>query len=581
MTHCLDRLEQRAKEEWESLQSGSPPRILVGSGSCGRSAGSREIADAFRDETGKRGVDCRIIEVGCIGLCYAEPMICVGKPSRPSVFYGNVTRDKAAEIIDSYLIRDDPLPSCALGTLGEDTLPGIPRLSEIPFFNCQKRRVLGNCGLIDPTSINHYLAQGGYRGLARALAMSPGDVIDEVRESGLRGKGGAGFPTWRKWQFSRDARASKKYVVCNGSEGDPGVFSNRVLLESDPHKVLEGMLIAGYAIGAEEGYVYCPADYPLALERLRIALTQMEENQLLGDGILGSSFRFRIQVKVGAGAYICGEESALIECIEGKRGIPRPRPPFPPVSGLWAKPTIVNNVETLAGVTLVLRQGASAFAELGTEGSRGTKVLCLSGAVRHIGTIEVPFGTSLRQIVFDIGGGTFDSRPVKAVQIGGPGGGWLPAALLDVPVDHDSLSGLGASLGSGGVVVIGEDACMVDVARDSLDFAQRECCGQCVPCRLGTKQMFDVVKDITRGRGSLEDLDLLTELAKGVRLGSLCGLGQTAPNPLLSTIRHFRDEYVAHIRDKNCPAGVCTLPDIEPAEPVPAGYAGSVRSAAR
>ena len=577
MTGSLDRLWQRAEEEWKSLRSGPQPRIFVGSASCGRSAGSLEIADTFRHQTRKSGVDWQIVEVGCIGLCYAEPMICVSKPSRPSVYYANVTRDRAAKIIESYLIGDDPLPHYALGTLGEDRIPGIPRLSEIPFFNCQERRVLRNCGSIDPANINHYLANGGYRGLARALEMGPKQVINELRESGLRGKGGAGFPTWRKWEFSREAQASRKYVVCNGSEGDPGVFSNRMLLESDPHAVLEGMLIAGYTIGAEQGYVYCPADYPLVLERLRIALTQMEEKKLLGDGILGSPFGFRIQLKVGAGAYICGEESALIECIEGKRGIPRLRPPFPPVAGLWSSPTIVNNVETLACVTLVLRDGASRFAELGTEGSRGTKILCLSGAVRHIGTIEVALGARLREIVYDIGGGTFDGKPVKAVQIGGPGGGWLPAALLDVPIDHDSLSGLGSSLGSGGVVVIGEDACMVDVARDSLDFAQRECCGQCVPCRLGIKQLFEIVKDIAEGKGSLEDIELLVELAQGIKLGSLCGHGQTAPNPLLSTIRYFRDEYVAHIRDKECPVGVCGWLNIERAEPIPSYHAESVR----
>jgi len=577
LTDSLDRLWQRAKEEWESLQSGPQPRILVGSASCGRSAGSLEIVDTLRHETRKHGVDCHIAEVGCIGLCFAEPMICVSKPSRPSVYYAHMTRGRAAEIIESYLIGDDPLPAYALGTVGDGSIPGIPRLSEMLFFNCQKRRVLRNCGFIDPTNMNHYIANGGYRGLASALEMSPKQVINEIKESGLRGKGGAGFPTWRKWQFSQEAHASKKYVVCNGSEGDPGVFSNRMLLESDPHAALEGMLIAGYTIGAEEGYIYCPADYPLVLERLRIALTQMEEEKLLGDGILGSSFRFRIQLKVGAGAYICGEESALIECIEGKRGIPRPRPPFPPVSGLWASPTIVNNVETLACVTLVLQHGASWFSELGTDGSRGTKVLCLSGAIRHIGTIEVAFGTTLRQIIYDIGGGTYDNKSVKAVQIGGPGGGWLPADLLDVPIDHDSLSGLGSSLGSGGVVAVGEDACMVDVARDSLDFAQRECCGQCVPCRLGTKQLFEIVKDITEGRGSLEDIDLLVELAEGIKLGSLCGLGQTAPNPLLSTIRYFRDEYVAHVRDKKCPAGACTRLDVERAEPVQSYHAGSVR----
>ncbi len=497
-----------------------------------------------------------------MGLCYAEPIACISKPPRPAVCYANVTCDRAVELMESYLIDNDPLPRYALGTLGDARIPGIPRLSETSLFQHQERRVLRNCGLIDPVNINHYIANDGYRGLAGALEMRPEQVIDEMKASGLRGKGGAGFPTWRKWQFSRNARAPKKYIVCNGSEGDPGVFSNKLLLESDPHSILEGMLIAGYAIGAEEGYVYCPADYPLALERLQTAVRQMERNGLLGDGILGSPFRFRIKLKEGAGAYVCGEESALIECIEGKRGIPRPRPPFPPVSGLWNRPTIVNNVETLACVTLVLRDGPLRFAELGTENSKGTKVLCLSGNIRHIGMFEVPFGITLRDVLYEIGGGSYDGKPIKAVLVGGPGGGWLPADSLNVPVDQDLLRDRGAALGSGGIVAVGENACMVDVARHSLDFAQGECCGQCVPGRLGIAQLFEIVKDITEGRGSLGDIDLLVELASGMRLGSLCGLGQTAANPLLSTIRYFRDEYEAHVREKTCPAGVCAGLDI-------------------
>ena len=558
----FDPLRRRATGEWQALQCNTRPRILVGSASCGRSAGSLEIAEAFRQEARRRGVDCHVLEVGCIGLCFAEPIVCVARPCRPTVCYANMTCDRVVELIENYAVNNDPLPGYALGTLGDATIPRIPRLSETSLFHRQERRILRNCGLIDPTNINHYIANDGYRGLARALEMSPRQIIDEMKASGLRGKGGAGFPTWRKWEFSREVRAPKKYVVCNGSEGDPGAFSNKLLLESDPHSVLEGMLIAGYAIGAEEGYVYCPADYPLAVERLRIALRQMDQNGLLGDGILGSSFGFRIKLKEGAGAYICGEESALIECIEGRRGIPRPRPPFPPVSGLWNSPTIVNNVETLACVTLALQHGAPWFAELGTEGSKGTKVFCLSGDIKRIGMFEVPFGTTLRDIIYDLGGGSYDGKRIKAVLVGGPGGGWLPANHLDIPVDHDSLMERGTPLGSGGLVAVGENTCMVDVARHSLDFAQNECCGQCVPGRLGIKQLFEIVKDITEGRGSPGDIDVLIELADGTKLGSLCGLGQTAPNPLLSTIRYFREEYEAHVREKKCPAGVCAGLDI-------------------
>ncbi|MGQ9629772.1 MAG: NADH-ubiquinone oxidoreductase-F iron-sulfur binding region domain-containing protein [bacterium] len=545
MTMNFDDIKRRAKEEWEALQSGRKPLILVGTATCGRSAGSLEVLETFQKESQNRGLDCNIIEVGCIGLCYIEPIVCIIKPSRPGICYGDVTSERAAELIEGYLVNDDPLPRYALGTVGDGSIEGIPDLFQTPVFKPQVRRILRNCGFIDPTNINHYIARGGYGGLVKALEMNPERIIDEVKRSGLRGRGGAGFPTWRKWRFSLDARASKKYVICNGSEGDPGTFSNKLLLESDPHSVLEGMLIAAYTIGAEEGYIYCPAEYPLALKRLKIAIKQMEEYGLLGDNILGSSFSFHIKIKEGAGAYICGEETALIECIEGKRGIPRFRPPYPPVSGLWNNPTIINNVETLACVTLVLQNGADWFAELGTGGSKGTKVFCLSGNVKRGGVIEVPFGITLREMIYDIGGGTFDGKGIKAVQTGGPGGGCLPPSFLDAPVDHDSLLKFGSSMGSGGVVVMDEEVSMVNVARNFLDFAQRESCGQCVPCRLGTKQMLDILEDIAEGRGKPEDIDLLVEMAEGVKLGSLCGLGQTAPNPLLTTIRYFRNEYEA------------------------------------
>lgn len=559
----FDDVRHRAKEEWKALQCSRRPLILVDTATCGRSAGALEVVETFQQESQNRRLDCNIIEVGCLGLCYAEPIVCITKPSRPDICYGDITPQRAVELIEGYLINDDPLPGYALGTIGEGSVDGIPQLFETAVFKPQVRRTLRNCGLIDPTNIDHYLAKDGYSGLIKALNMSPEQIIDEMKRSGLRGRGGAGFPTWRKWQFCKQAKGEEKYLICNGSEGDPGTFSNKLLFESDPHSVLEGMLIAAYTIDAEEGYIYCPAEYPLALERLQIALKQMEEYGLLGDNILGSSFNFHIKIKEGAGAYICGEETALIEYIEGKRGIPRFRPPFPPVSGLWNNPTIINNVETLACVTLILQNGSNWFAELGTEHSKGTKVFSLSGNIQHSGMVEVPLGTTLQEMIYAIGGGTSDGKGIKAVQTGGPGGGCLPPSLMDTPVDHDSLLEFGSSMGSGGVVVMDENTCMVDVARNFLDFSKRECCGACVPGRLGIKQMFEIVKDITEGKGKPEDIELLVELGEAVKTGSLCGLGQTAPNPVLTTIRYFRDEYEAHIKYKRCPASICKamIPD--------------------
>jgi len=542
-----------AKEEWEGLQRSDRPLILVGTATCGRSAGALEVLDTFKKELKNRGIDCNVIEVGCLGLCYAEPLVTIIKPGRPGICYYNVTCPKVVELIEGYLINDDTLSDYALGAIGDETVDGIPELFSIGVLKPQVRRILRNCGLIDPTNINHYIANGGYSGFMKALKLSPEQIIDEVKRSGLRGRGGAGFPTWRKWQFSKEVKVEEKYLICNGSEGDPGTFSNKLLFESDPHSVLEGMLIAAYTVNAERGYIYCPEEYPLALQILRIAIRQAEEYGLLGNNILGSSFNFHIKIKEGAGAYICGEETALIECIEGKRGIPRIRPPFPPVSGLFNKPTIINNVETLACATLVLQNGGQWFAELGNENNRGTKLFCLSGNIKHSGMIEVPFGTTLKEMVYDIGGGASDDKSIKAVQTGGPGGGCLPLRLFDTPVDHDSLLEFGSSMGSGGIIVMDEGICMVDVARTFLDFSQRECCGACVPCRLGIKQMFDIFEDIRQGKGRTEDIDLLVEIGEAVKLGSLCGLGQTAPNPVLTTIRYFRDEYEAHIKYRGCP----------------------------
>ena len=546
-----------AKEEWQALQRSDKPLILVGTATCGRSAGALEVLETFQKELKNRGINCNIIEVGCFGLCYAEPLVTIIKPGRPGICYRNVTGQRAVELIEGYLVNDDSLSDYALGTIGDETVNGIPELFSTDVLKLQVRRILRNCGFIDPANINHYIANGGYSGFIKALKASPEQIIDEVKRSGLRGRGGAGFPTWRKWQFCLEAGGEEKYIICNADEGDPGAFMNRSLLEGDPHSILEGMLIAGCAIGAGQGIIYCRAEYPLALERLKLALKQIEERGLMGDNILGSSFSFRIKIREGAGAFVCGEETALIASIEGKRGMPRARPPFPAISGLWGRPTTINNVETLASVALIFQKSADWFAEHGTSKSKGTKTFALAGKINRTGLIEVPLGTTLKQIVYDVGGGVLDGKKFRAVQTGGPSGGCIPQSLLDTAVDYDSLAEAGSIMGSGGMVVMDEDNCMVDVARYFLDFAQRESCGKCVPCRLGTKQMLDILEDITEGKGRDGDIDLLVELAESVKTGALCGLGQTAPNPVLTTIRYFRDEYDAHINEKRCSAKVC------------------------
>jgi NADH:ubiquinone oxidoreductase subunit F (NADH-binding) len=416
---------------------------------------------------------------------------------------------------------------------------------------------LRNCGVIDPENIDEYIIRGGYQGLKNALNMEPREIINTVKSSGLRGRGGAGFPTGMKWEFAHHSPGEKKYVVCNADEGDPGAFMDRSVLEGDPHAVLEGLAIAGRAIGSDEAYIYVRAEYPLAIRRLRTAIAQAEEYGLLGENILNSGANFKINIKEGAGAFVCGEETALLASIEGERGMPRPRPPFPAVKGLWGKPTCINNVETLANIPLILRNGADWYNAVGTEGSKGTKIFALTGKVNNTGLCEVPMGISLREIVFDIGGGIRGGKNYKAVQIGGPSGGCIPESLLDLPVDFDSLTAAGAMMGSGGMVVMDEDTCMVDLARYFLSFTQRESCGKCTPCREGTKRMLEILERITRGKGEPEDIPRLEKLAKAVKDSSLCGLGQTAPNPVLTTLRYFRDEYEAHIFDRRCPAGLC------------------------
>jgi len=553
----FNQLLKESAEEYNSLFESENPTILIGSATCGKSAGAHEVEAVFKTELEKQEVFAEVIEVGCIGLCYLEPVVTIIKKGMPAIFYGNVTPKLTEQLVKTYIIGNDPMKEHAFGSFGDKIVEGIPELFDIPVMKPQIRRILRNCGLIDPSNIKHYIAREGYSGLKNTLELGPEEVIERVKLSRLRGRGGAGFPTWMKWQFCIDSGEDDRYLICNADEGDPGAFMNRSLLESDPHSVLEGIVIAAYAIGAKEGYIYCRAEYPLALERLKHAISEMKEKGFLGEDILGSGFNFEIKIKEGAGAFVCGEETALIASIEGKRGMPRTRPPFPTTSGLWGKPTVINNVETMASVSLVMQDGYDQFIKYGTIESKGTKTFSLVGNVQNTGLIEVPLGTTLRQVIEEIGGGITDDGTFKAVQIGGPSGGCLPEPFLETKIDYDSLTMAGAIMGSGGLVVMDQNTCMVDVARYFLEFIQNESCGKCIPCRLGTKQMLDILTDITEGKGKSDDLDLLMELAQGVKDGSLCGLGQTSPNPILTTIKYFKNEYDAHINERRCTALLC------------------------
>jgi NADH-quinone oxidoreductase subunit F len=550
----FEEINSRAKSEWKALQKSS--HLLVGTATCGRAAGALDVVDAFNKELTRQGLKVPIIQVGCTGLCYADPLVVISKAGSLRVVYANVTPEIVPRLVEGYVAGDDPCLELALGTLegGGGEAAYIP---ELPRFERELRLLLRHCGSIDPENINHYIASGGYSSLEKALKLSPEKIVDELKKSGLRGRGGAGFPTHLKWELCRKAKSTPKYLVCNADEGDPGAFMDRVVLESDPHQVIEGMIIAGYAIGAEQGYIYVRAEYPLAIERVQIALKQSEELGLLGDNILGSDFSFHIEIAAGAGAFVSGEETALIAAVEGEMSTPRPRPPYPAELGLWDKPTLINNVKTFAYVPLIIDRGAGWFASIGTEGSKGTAVFTLAGKVANAGLAEVPMGTTLRELIYDIGGGIAKDKQFKAVQIGGPSGGCLPETSLDVPIDYDSLREAGSMMGSGGMIVMDEDNCMVDAARFFLDFSTKESCGKCTMCRLGTLQMLCMLEDITAGRGRIEDIDLLLALAEDVKVGSLCGLGKTAPNPVLTTLRYFRDEYEAHILEKRCPARVC------------------------
>jgi len=552
----FNEIQHQAKADWDSAYHGEVPQILIGTATCGRAAGALPVVEAFKRGLARLNAQAKVTEVGCIGLCSLEPLVTIIKPGSFTVCYNNVTPQVVPTLVEGYIQNDDPCLDLALGTIeaGDGGAVYIPELSR---FEHEHRLLLRNCGYIDPGNINHYIANGGYSSLAKALKMEPVAIVEDIKKSGLRGRGGAGFPTGRKWEQCREASGQPKYIICNADEGDPGAFMDRVVLESDPQQVIEGMIIAAYAVGSREGFIYIRAEYPLAIERLKIALEQAKNLRLLGGNILGSGFSFDIEIVQGAGAFVSGAETALIMAIEGRRSMPRPRPPYPSDFGLWGKPTVLNNVKTYAYVPLILDRGADWFSGIGTEGSKGTAVFALAGKMVNTGLAEVAMGTTLHELIFDIGGGIRGDKKFKAVQIGGPSGGCLPEDMLKTPVDFDSLRKAGAIMGSGGVIVMDEDNCMVDTAKFFLDFIQKESCGKCSTCRIGTKQILDILEDITAGKGRIEDIDLLVELGEDVGGGSLCGLGKTAANPVLTTIRYFRDEYEAHILEKRCPALVC------------------------
>jgi len=552
---AFQEIKNRAEVQWRELWDGNKPVIMVGTATCGRAAGALEVLQTLRDEVKKRNLDCPVIEVGCMGHCYTEPIVIISKPGYSPICYGHVNPVIAERLIKDFILGDDPCLEFVLGALEKNDL--VPSLADFPRAKYEKKIILKNCGQIDPTEIDHYIAAGGYSALVKALQMPPEKIIDEVKRSGLRGRGGAGFPTGQKWEICRNASGKPKYVICNGDEGDPGAFMDRAIFESDPHSVIEGMLLAGYAIGARYGYIYVRAEYPLAVKRVQFALQQARRLNLLGRHILGSDFSFDIKLFQGSGAFVCGEETALISSLEGEPGMPHHRPPYPAVKGLYGKPTLINNVKTLAYIRHIINSGAEWFASIGTEGSKGTAVFALAGKIVNTGLVEVPMGTTLCQVIFNVGSGIPEGKRFKAVQIGGPSGGCLPESALDLPIDFDSLKDVGAMMGSGGMVVLDEDDCMVEIARYFLEFTQRESCGKCTPCRLGTKQMLEMLNDIVLGQGRIEYIDILNELAEDVKAGSLCGLGRTAPNPILTTLRYFSDEYETHIKEGRCPALMC------------------------
>lgn len=529
--------------------------ILICKGTGCVASGSESLMEAFQREIEKNGLtkEVRVVQTGCLGLCELGPNVLIYPEGS---YYCSVKADDVPEIIEEHLLKGRIVERLLYKE--HETTERHLSLMDIDFYKRQRRIALRNCGLINPEAIEEYIANDGYQALAKALTqMKPQEVIDEIKKAGLRGRGGGGFPTGNKWQFAANAKGDVKYVVCNADEGDPGAFMDRSILEGDPHSIVEAMSIAAYAIGASEGYIYVRAEYPIAVHRLEVAIEEARERGLLGKNILGSDFSFDLFIRLGSGAFVCGEETALLASVEGRRGEPRPRPPFPANEGLWGKPTIINNVETYANIPEIILRGANWFAGIGSEKSKGTKVFAVGGKINNTGLIEIPMGTTLKEVIYDICGGIPNKKKFKAVQTGGPSGGCLPASLLDMPIEFDTLIQAGSMMGSGGMIVLDEDNCMVDIAKFFLTFTQDESCGKCPPCRIGTKRMLEILERITNGEGKEGDIELLENLANSVKASALCGLGQTAPNPVLSTLRYFRDEYEAHIKDKKCPAGAC------------------------
>jgi NADH:ubiquinone oxidoreductase subunit F (NADH-binding)/(2Fe-2S) ferredoxin/NAD-dependent dihydropyrimidine dehydrogenase PreA subunit len=530
-------------------------QVLVCGGTGCTSSGSNDIFAALKSELASKGLDkeVEVVKTGCFGLCELGPVVIVYPEG---AFYSQVKVDDVSELVEEHLLKGRIVKRLIYHDAIEDDK--IKSLNKVGFYAKQERIALRNCGVIDPENIDEYLAFDGYKALEKALTtMTPQDVIDEMKKSGLRGRGGGGFPTGLKWEFAAKQKNDQKYIICNADEGDPGAFMDRSVLEGDPHVVLEAMAIGGYAIGANQGFIYVRAEYPIAVQRLEVAIAQARDYGLIGKNIFGTGFDFDVEIRLGAGAFVCGEETALMRSIEGERGMPTPKPPFPAVSGLWGKPTVINNVETYANIPQIIYKGADWFSSIGTEKSKGTKVFALGGKITNTGLVEIPMGTTLREVIYEMGGGIPNNKKFKAVQTGGPSGGCITADNLDISIEYDTLVAMGSMMGSGGMIVLDEDNCMVDVARFFLDFTRDESCGKCTPCRVGTKRMLEMLEKITEGKATLEDLDKLEKLALSIKSSALCGLGQTAPNPVLSTLKYFRDEYEAHVVDKKCPAGVC------------------------
>ena len=573
----LKKIKDRVIADNSMTPDSRRVRVTVHMGTCGIACGAEKVHSRLMEEIKSAGAkDIMVAKSGCMGLCAAEPLVTVEKYGEESVIYQYIDADKMSEIFKSHIIGSSVLPNYALARGREQQLKekfppnymgnvpekgekdGIPSIFDVPFFAGQELRILKNRGLIDPESIDEYIARDGYLGLGKALTkMTQDEIITEVLNSGLRGRGGAGFPTGLKWKFAAGSKGDTKYVLCNADEGDPGAYMDRSLLEGDPHAVIEGMTIAARAIGANQGYVYCRAEYPIAIKTLSLALKQAREYGLLGNNILGTGFNFDLEIYQGAGAFVCGEETALMTSIEGKRGEPRPRPPFPAVAGLWEKPSILNNVETLASIAQIIDKGANWFNNVGTEKSKGTKIFALTGDVFNVGLVEVPMGTPLSKIVYEIGGGIPNKKKFKAAQLGGPSGGCIPEAHIDAAVDYETVAQLGAIMGSGGLIVMNQDNCAVDFARFFMDFCQEESCGKCTPCREGTKRMLEILNNLCTKKGKHGDVELLEEMSYNIKRSALCGLGQTAPNPVLSTIRYFKHEYDAHVDKHICPSKIC------------------------